>query len=130
LDLPYKTALDLGKAKMAIHCEEETTSHSELLAEEPKEMVYPSIDLGDLDDKPTVEEALNGPEAEKWDEGIWDQLQSLREVEVYRLIPQEDIPKGRKILGNKIVLGVPEGHERRKIRSLLFSSPILENYTT
>jgi len=52
----------------------------------------------------SLTEALNGPEAEKWDEGIRDELQSLREMEVYKLIPREEVPKGRKVLGTKIVL--------------------------
>ena len=55
-------------------------------------------------DEPTFREAMNSPDADKWTLGIQDELKSLKEMGVYRLIPRSDVPTGRKILCGKWVL--------------------------
>ena len=55
-------------------------------------------------DEPTFREAMNSPDTAKWTLGIQDELKSLKEMGVYRLIPRSDVPTGRKILRGKWVL--------------------------
>jgi len=93
LGLPFTSQLERMKAKMSTTCEEKRTEDTAF-----------NVELGDLDDEPTVEEALKGPEAEKWDQGIREELQGLKEMNVYELVPKEEVPRGRKVLGCKIVL--------------------------
>jgi hypothetical protein len=83
LDIPYTSQLDRMKEQMqSVHDEENDmhahkphTTLSSLLKEadepdEPDEFAFLTVDLGDLNNEPTLEEALKGPEAEKWDAGI------------------------------------------------------------
>ena len=55
-------------------------------------------------DEPTFREAMNSFDTDKWTLGIQDELKSLREMGVYKLIPHSDIPAGCKILHGKWVL--------------------------
>ena len=55
-------------------------------------------------DKPTFHKAMNSPDADKWTIGIQDELNSLKEMGVYHLIPCSDVPTSRKILHGKWVL--------------------------
>jgi hypothetical protein len=55
-------------------------------------------------DEPTFREAMNSPDTDKWTLGIQDELKSLKEMGVYKLIPRSDVPTGRKILRGKWVL--------------------------
>ena len=71
-------------------------------------------------DEPTFHEAMKSPDADKWTIGIQDELKSLKEMGVYRLIPRSDVPAGRKILRGKWVLlfkrdehGNPVRHKAR-----------------
>jgi len=55
-------------------------------------------------DEPTFRKAMNSPDADKWILGIQDELKSLKEMGVYRLVPRSDVPTGQKILRGKWVL--------------------------
>jgi len=47
---------------------------------------------------------MNSPDADRWTLGIQDELKSLKEMGVYKLIPRSDIPAGHKVLRGKWVL--------------------------
>jgi len=71
-------------------------------------------------DEPTFHEAMNSPNSDKWILGIQDELKSLRDMGVYKLVPRSDIPTGRKVLRGKWVLllkrdenGNPVRHKAR-----------------
>ena len=55
-------------------------------------------------DKAIFHEAINSPDTDKWTLGIQDELKSLWEMGVYKLIPCSDIPAGHKVLDGKWVL--------------------------
>lgn len=61
-----------------------------------------TVDADDNEPK-TVKEAMDGPEAEEWDKGIREELQSLKDLGVYKLVPPSELPKGRKVLQNHFV---------------------------
>ena len=51
-----------------------------------------------LDDEPrTWKEAQESPEAEEWRKGYLDELKSLKEMGVYKLVPRSSVPVGAKI---------------------------------
>jgi hypothetical protein len=71
-------------------------------------------------DEPTFREAMNSPDADKWTLGIQDELKSLKEMGVYKLVHRSDVPVGRKVLRGKWVLllkrdehGNPVRHKAR-----------------
>jgi hypothetical protein len=71
-------------------------------------------------DEPTFREAMSSPDSDKWIAGIQDELKSLNEMGVYKLIPRSDVPTGRKVLRGKWVLllkrnehGDPVRHKAR-----------------
>jgi len=47
---------------------------------------------------------MNSPDTDKWTLGIQDELKSLKEMGVYKLIPHSDVPAGHKVLRGKWVL--------------------------
>ena len=73
-------------------------------------------------DEPTFRQAMKSPDADKWTIGIQDELKSLKDIGVYKLVPRSDIPAGRKILHGKWVLilkrdkhGDPVWHKARYV---------------
>jgi hypothetical protein len=60
--------------------------------------------LGDLNDEPTLEDALKGPEASKWDAGVREELDSLKKMGVYELIPRSEVPKEQRVLKDRFIL--------------------------
>jgi len=51
-----------------------------------------------LDDEPrTWKEAQASPEAKEWTKGYLDELKSLKEMGIYKLVPHSSIPAGAKI---------------------------------
>lgn len=67
------------------------------------ELAFPLINTH-CPDEPTFREAMKSPDSAKWTLGIQDELKSLKEMGVYKLVPHSDIPAGRKILRGKWVL--------------------------
>lgn len=59
-----------------------------------------SIALNDFhfDNEPrTWEEALCSPNADKWEEGYREELKSLKDMDIYKLIPRSNVPATHKI---------------------------------
>jgi len=51
-----------------------------------------------LDDEPrTWKEAQASPEAKEWRNGYLDELKSLKDMGVYKLVPRSSVPAGAKI---------------------------------
>ncbi|KAF7776523.1 hypothetical protein Agabi119p4_4916 [Agaricus bisporus var. burnettii] len=63
-------------------------------------------------DPRSLEEALTGPDSHLWKPSIQDELQSLKERDVYQLIPRTSVPSGRNVLTSKWVLTTK--HDGRK----------------
>ena len=52
----------------------------------------------EFEDKPrTWEEAQHSADAKHWEEGYRDELESLKDMGVYKLVPRCDVPQGLKI---------------------------------
>jgi hypothetical protein len=71
-------------------------------------------------DEPSFRDAMKSPDADKWIQGIRDELNSLKDMGVYDLVPRSNIPAGRKVLRGKWVLllkrdehGNPVRHKAR-----------------
>ena len=47
---------------------------------------------------------MSSPDSAQWILGIHDELKSLQEMGVYKLVPCSDVPTGHKILRGKWVL--------------------------
>jgi hypothetical protein len=54
-------------------------------------------------DKPTYEEAMNGPDKDKWVAAMKEELESIHRNETARLVKR---PRGRKLIGVKWVLNI------------------------
>jgi hypothetical protein len=54
-------------------------------------------------DNPTYEEAINGPDKDKWIKAMIEEINSIRQIETARLVK---LPRGRKLIGVKWVLTV------------------------
>ena len=50
------------------------------------------------------DEARIGPEAPEWEMAINDELKSLKDMGVYKLIPRSDLPEGTKVRKGSILL--------------------------
>jgi len=60
----------------------------------------PQIDLSTLefeDELKNWKEAKASANAKQWEEGYHEELKSLKDMGVYKLIPRSDIPQGQKI---------------------------------
>ena len=55
------------------------------------------------DDPVTLKEVLDSPDAPAWRASILDELKSLHDMGVYKLVPRSSIPSGRKALRSKWV---------------------------
>lgn len=49
-----------------------------------------AIDLGD--EPRTLKEALESPDASRWEEAYREELRSLKEMGVYKFIPRDQVP--------------------------------------
>jgi Reverse transcriptase (RNA-dependent DNA polymerase) len=57
----------------------------------------------DSDDDPSWASALASPEREYWIAGARDELQSLRDLDVFVLVPRSSVPAGQRPLKGKLV---------------------------
>ena len=57
----------------------------------------------DTDDDPSWREALASPEREYWIAGAREELRSLRDLQVFVLVPRSEIPRGKRVLKGKLV---------------------------
>ena len=82
-----------------------------------------------VEDPKSVEQAMNGADADKWRQAIQKELQSLVDLEVYDAISRRDVPKGKKLLMSKIVLKYKVFEKRYKARLVVLlpirSAPFL-----
>ena len=69
-----------------------------------------------VEDPKSVEQAMNGADADKWRQAIQKELQSLVDLEVYDAISRRDVPKRKKLLMSKIVLKYKVFEKRYKAR--------------
>ena len=59
--------------------------------------------LQDNDEPNMIEEALSSPNKDKWINALEDEMKSMKENQVWKLVK---LPKRRKAIGNKWVLTV------------------------
>ena len=57
----------------------------------------------DSDDDPLWAKALASPEREFWIAGAKDEIQSLKDLKVFVLVPRSDVPRGQRPLKGKLV---------------------------
>jgi Reverse transcriptase (RNA-dependent DNA polymerase) len=68
------------------------------------------------DDPKTWEEAKSSADAEKWREGYLEELKSLKDMGVYKLIPQDDVPQGKRIQKGKPVFHIKRDKTGKAVR--------------
>ncbi|VDC00050.1 unnamed protein product [Peniophora sp. CBMAI 1063] len=59
------------------------------------------INLEYPDDPKSLKEALESDEADHWLEGIHEELDSIRDMNVYDLVPRTQVPRDRKVMSGK-----------------------------
>ena len=82
----------------------------------------PQIDPSTLEfeDEPrSWKEAKESADAKRWEEGYRDELKSLKEMGVYKLIPRSDVPQGHKIRKGMPVFS-RASHRNRMIRFIRY----------
>ncbi|KAJ3540638.1 hypothetical protein NMY22_g4216 [Coprinellus aureogranulatus] len=77
----------------------------------------------EMDDPKSWKEARDMEDGEEWEEAAWEELDSLKEMKVYELVPLESVPKGMSIRKGKLVFkrkkNELEKTVRRKVRFVL-----------
>jgi hypothetical protein len=58
------------------------------------------------DELKTWDEAKDSPDAAHWEAGYKDELKSLKDMEVYKLIPRSKVPQGKHIQKGKPVFHI------------------------
>ena len=79
----------------------------------------PQIDPSTLEfeDEPrSWKEAKESADAKRWEEGYRDELKSLKEMGVYKLIPRSDVPQGHKIRKGMPVFRIKRDETGKAIR--------------
>jgi hypothetical protein len=61
------------------------------------------LNLEHPDDPKSAKDALASPLAHEWLEAMHDELESIKEMGVYVLVPRSAVPKGRKVMRGKFV---------------------------
>ena len=71
----------------------------------------------EFEDEPkTWDEAKQSVDAKRWEEGYRDELKSLKEMGVYKLVPRRDIPQGTKIRKGRPVFRIKRDETGKAIR--------------
>jgi hypothetical protein len=126
--------------------ERQATKHSESQDTDPigrndiddLQLAFENLDLGDqahdllvmisemtdfdpeslqFEDEPkTWDEAKDSPDAARWEAGYKDELKSLKDMEVYKLIPQSEVPQGKHIQKGKPVFHIKRDKMGRAVQ--------------
>jgi hypothetical protein len=71
----------------------------------------------DFEDEPnTWEEAKESGDAERWRQGYLDELKSLRDRDVYELVPRTDVPAGSKVRKGRPVFTIKRDENGKAVR--------------
>ena len=71
----------------------------------------------DVDKEPkTWREAQNSLDASKWEEANWEEIKSLRDIEVYCLIPQSSVPPEQKIQKGRPIFKIKRDKHGKPVR--------------
>lgn len=71
----------------------------------------------DIAEEPrTWKEAQEGPDAKRWKEAYRDEIQSLQEMKVYRLIPRSEVPRGCKIRKGRPIFKIKRDELGKPVR--------------
>ena len=73
--------------------------------------------LQDNDEPNTIEEALSSPNKDKWRNALEDEMESMKENQVWKLV---ELSKGRKAIGNRWVLTVKRKADGTIVMPVLF----------
>jgi hypothetical protein len=68
------------------------------------------------DEPKTWDEAKNSADTIRWEAGYRDKLKSLREMGVYKLIPQSEVPPGKCIRKGKPIFHIKHDEEGKAVR--------------
>ena len=100
--------LDLGDAE-GNRVDQALSAISEMLQIDPSTLEF--------EDKPrSWKEAKASVDAKRWEEGYRDELKSLKEMGVYKLIPRSDVPQGHKIRKGMPVFRIKRDETGKAIR--------------
>lgn len=71
----------------------------------------------DFQDEPrTWDEAVNSTDSEKWRKGYREELDSLKEMGVYKLIPRSEVPQGHKVRKGRPVFKIKRDETGKAVR--------------
>jgi hypothetical protein len=68
------------------------------------------------DEPKTWDEAKDSPDAAQWEAGYKDELKSLKDMEVYKLIPQSEVPQEKCIRKGKPVFHIKQDETGQAVR--------------
>ena len=71
----------------------------------------------EFEDEPkTWEEAKQSADAQRWEDGYRDELKSLKEMGVYKLVPQCEVPQGTKLRKGQPVFRIKHDETMKAVR--------------
>lgn len=73
-----------------------------------------SLDLGD--EPQTWRQAQESADAKRWEDAYRDELKSLKDMGVYKLIPREDVPEGQKVRKGRPVFKIKRDENGKAVR--------------
>ena len=90
----------------------------QLIAECMAAMDNTPINTENPADPQSLKEALARPDVAQWIAGVEDEMKSLKELKVFKLMHRSDVPKGWKVMKGKLIFnlkcnekGVPVCHK-------------------
>ncbi|RDB23169.1 Retrovirus-related Pol polyprotein from transposon TNT 1-94 [Hypsizygus marmoreus] len=71
----------------------------------------------EFDDEPkTWAEAQASPDAKRWEEGYHEELKSLKDMGVYKLVPRSEVPQGTKVRKGRPVFRIKRDENGKAVR--------------
>ena len=100
--------LNLGEGK-AEQVDQVLSAISEMTKIDPSTLEFE-------DEPKTWEEAQRSADAKRWEEGYRDELKSLKDMGVYKLVPRCDVPQGSKIRKGRPVFRIKRDEHGKAVR--------------
>ena len=110
---PPTVNLETTLANLPFANEEEISMFNEALA---ASLTSPLLNTDCPTDPSTLSDALASPDALSWHASIQEELSSLRDMQVYKLVPRSSVPTGRKVLRGKWVFRLKRDEHGNPVR--------------
>ena len=108
---------ELRQAFGTLNLEDEKAKQIDQVFSAISEMTKIDPSTLEFEDEPkTWEEAQQSVDARRWEEGYRDELKSLKEMGVYKLVPRQDVPQGTKIRKGRPVFRIKRDETGKAVR--------------